>query len=350
MSTPYGSVPHPSDPQLGRGYGSHPNTGVSDFAQGNPSAAVSSPLAQSLQQPQGAFHEDFDASQRGSSVVGDGDYGLDRSASTASTAVQAQAPPRSNTLKKKASMRRTGSLKRSSSKRSLAAGSIKGVDNTHRDKDYNSVFHTPIPTQGSPTEVLANRFQAWRQLLKSLIAYFREIQNSYDVRSKAVHKVQNVIAGITHPSVFLTENGLGDATRILDDYHKHSVAEANKSRDIENDVIGALTGLRSDLGQKIKEIKSLSGDFKNSVDKEKEGTKREVEKLQEALQHVDHEDGSATGKNDPFIVKLGVDKMVERQVDEENYLHRVSIAGIVCGGMRLTFAGVPQPGELWTRT
>ena len=85
---------------------------------------------------------------------------------------------------------------------------------------------------------------------------------------------------------------MGDATRILDDYHKHSVAEANKSRDIENDVIGALTGLRSDLGQKIKEIKSLSGDFKNSVEKEKEGTKREVEKLQEALQHVDHEDGS----------------------------------------------------------
>ena len=63
-----------------------------------------------------------------------------------------------------------------------------------QDKDFNSVFHTPIPTQGSPTEVLANRFQAWRQLLKSLIAYFREIQNSYDTRSKAVHKVQNVIA------------------------------------------------------------------------------------------------------------------------------------------------------------
>ena len=42
-----------------------------------------------------------------------------------------QAPSRSNTLKKKASMRRTGSLKRSSSKRSLAAGSIKGVGGAH---------------------------------------------------------------------------------------------------------------------------------------------------------------------------------------------------------------------------
>ncbi|KAK0290653.1 phosphatidylinositol 4,5-bisphosphate-binding protein [Friedmanniomyces endolithicus] len=324
MSAHYGSVPNPTEAALARGYGTHPNTGISDFALGNPSAAKPSPLAQSVQQPHGVFRDDYDPSQQGSSVVGDGDYGMDRSHSTASTAVPAQAPSRSNTLKKKASMRRTGSLKRSSSKRSLAAaGSIKGVSGVpHRDKEYNSIFYTPIPTQGTPTEVLANRFQAWRQLLKSLIAYFREIQNSYDARSKAVHKAQSVISAITNPSVFLTENGLGDATRILDDYHKHSIAEANKSRDIENDVIGALTGLRSDLGQKIKEIKSLSGDFKNSVDKEKEGTKREVEKLQEALQHVDHEDGSTSGKMDPFIVKLGVDKLVERQVDEENYLHR----------------------------
>ncbi|KAK1819023.1 phosphatidylinositol 4,5-bisphosphate-binding protein [Friedmanniomyces endolithicus] len=324
MSAHYGSVPNSTEAALARGYGTHPNTGISDFALGNPSAANPSPLAQSVQQPHGAFRDDYDPSQQGSSVAGDGDYGMDRSHSTASTAVPAQAPSRSNTLKKKASMRRTGSLKRSSSKRSLAAaGSIKGVSGApHQDKEYNSIFYTPIPTQGTPTEVLANRFQAWRQLLKSLIAYFREIQNSYDARSKAVHKVQGVISGITNPSVFLTENGLGDATRILDDYHKHSIAEANKSRDIENDVIGALTGLRSDLGQKIKEIKSLSGDFKNTVDKEKEGTRREIEKLQEALQHVDHEDGSATGKSDPFIVKLGVDKLVERQVDEENYLHR----------------------------
>jgi hypothetical protein len=161
-------------------------------------------------------------------------------------------------------------------------------------------------------------------LLKSLIAYFREVQSSYESRAKALSKVESSIASIAHPSIFASQNGVGDATRMLDDYHKRSTAEANKSRDIENDVIGALTGLRSDLGQKIKEIKSLNGDFKNNVDKEKEGTRREVEKLQEALQHADHEDGAATGKNDPFVVRLGVDRMVERQIDEENYLHRVS--------------------------
>jgi len=216
-------------------------------------------------------------------------------------------------------------LRGNASKRSLAAGSVKGHSGAESEQEFNSAFFTPIPTQGTPTEVLANRFQAWRQLLKSLITYFREIQSSYDTRAKALHKVQNTVSNITHPSIFVSEHGLADATRILDDYHKRSIAEANKSRDIENDVIGALTGLRSDLGQKIKEIKSLSGDFKNNVEKEKEGTRREVDKLQEALQHADHEDGNATGKNDPFVVKLGVDRTIERQIDEENYLHRVSL-------------------------
>lgn len=222
-------------------------------------------------------------------------------------------------------MRRTGSLKRSSSKRSLKAGSVAGIGNADRNREYYSYSTTPIPTSGTPTEVLANRFQAWRQLLKSLISYFREIQTSYEQRAKATHKVQGAISNISHPAIFMSHDGLAEATRLLDEYHKHSIAEANKSRDIEADVINALTGLRSDLGQKIKEIKSLSGDFKNSVEKQKDGTRREVEKLQDALQHADHEDGGAVGKNDPFVVKLGVDRAVESQVDEENYLHRVRV-------------------------
>lgn len=85
-----------------------------------------------------------------------------------------------------------------------------------------------------------------------------------------------------------------------------------------------LTGLRSDLQQKIKEIKSLSGDFKNSVDKEQESSKKAVRSLQEALGTVDHDAASTSGKGDPFLVKMLVDKQIERQIDEENYLHRVS--------------------------
>jgi len=330
MSQQYGHVPTPNDTHFDRGYGNG-NSGVSDFATGNPSATMTSPLGQSMGQQSfaGQFHEDFDASRPNSAVDPQHAAGINRSASSASTAVahgQQGLPSRNNTLKKKSSMRRTtgatGSIKRSSSRRSVAAGSIRSVAGGNETEDFHSAFHTPVPTQGSPTDVLANRFQSWRQLLKSLIAYFREIQSSYDARAKAVSKIQSAMGGISHPAVMMSHNGLADATRILEDFHRHSLSEANKSREIEADVISGLSGLRSDLSQKIKEIKSLSGDFKNSVDKEKEATRREVEKLQDALQHVDHEGSNSTGKNDPFVVRLGVDRAVERQIDEENYLHR----------------------------
>ncbi|OCK86208.1 hypothetical protein K432DRAFT_388029 [Lepidopterella palustris CBS 459.81] len=329
----YNSVPTPSDPlHLSRGYGppsnnnSHLNIDGTDFATtpGNP--VDSSPLSQSLQ-PQrrvGRFEEDFDASQRGSSVLLDGDM-PHRSASAASTLNQGATPSRSGTLKKKASVRRTGSLRRSGSRRSIHAGSIHGVgvdDDEHVSSKQNSVFFTPIPTTGTPTEILANRFQAWRKLLKDLITYFREVQASYEHRAKALIKVSNVINNTNAPSAFLTEGGLNEATRILRDFHKQTIVESNKARDIENEVITQLSGLRADLGQKIKEIKSLSGDFKNSVEKEKESTRKAVAHLEEALSLVDSDPSAVAGKGDPFVVRLAVDRQVERQIDEENYLHR----------------------------
>lgn len=125
------------------------------------------------------------------------------------------------------------------------------------------------------------------------------------------------------PASLLSDGGLNDANRFLRDFHKQAIVEANKARDIEADVINQLSGLRADLAQKIKEIKSLSGDFKNNVEKEKENTRKCVAALEEALAVVDSDPSAIAGKGDPYVVRLGVERQVERQIDEENYLHRV---------------------------
>ncbi len=171
---------------------------------------------------------------------------------------------------------------------------------------------------------------AWRKVLKDLITYFRDIQKSYETRSKTLTTVSHAINNITIPGEFLTSGGVGDANYILQDFHKRILNETNRAREMENEVIMQLTGLRSDLQQKIKEIKSLSGDFKNSVDKEIEGSRRAVRHLQEALGLVDTDPAATAGKGDPFIVKLGVDRQIERQIEEENYLHRVCIKLYMC--------------------
>ncbi|KAK5072665.1 phosphatidylinositol 4,5-bisphosphate-binding protein [Lithohypha guttulata] len=256
----------------------------------------------------------------------DGGAGVHRSASQLSQSATA-IPSRGNTLKKKASLRRTGSLNRSGSKKSSYAGSVRSMrlgekEKYEPDPEHNSAFFCPVPITGSPTDLLADRFQAWRKVLKDIIAYFRDVQKSYETRSKTLHSASNTISNLVAPPNFLQSGGIADATQILQEFHKQSLSESNKSRELENEVIQQLTGLRSDLQQKIKEIKSLSGDFKNSVSKEQDGTRKAIRALQESVGHVDHDAASTAGRGDPFLVKLSVDRQVGRQIEEENYLHR----------------------------
>ncbi|KAI1406318.1 hypothetical protein F4819DRAFT_493720 [Hypoxylon fuscum] len=288
------------------------------------------------------FTEEWDASVRGGSVV-DGpssqqnsyqNSNMQRSSSISSrpevittgdgASTHAISLSRGNTLKKKSSLRRSGSLKRSSSRRSMKAGSVRSLalQSSHDSDEIHSAFYCPVPTSGSPTELLSNRFQSWRKILKDLIAYFREIQSHYEHRSKSLLKLANVINNTSTPPGFLASGGLDDAIQILRNYHKNAVIEANKAREIEEDVILALTGLRSDLNQKIKEIKSLSGDFKNSVEKEMDVTRKAVNALQEVLGQNEMDSSMTTGKQDPYLLRLAVDRQLEKQLDEENYLHK----------------------------
>lgn len=168
----------------------------------------------------------------------------------------------------------------------------------------------------------------WRKVLKDLITYFKEVQTHYESKSKSLVKLANVLNNVHMPPGFLTSGGLDDAVQVLRNYNSQAIIEANKAREIEEDVILALTGLRSDLQLKIKEIKGLSGDFKNSVEKEMDATARVVSTLQEVLGKTDLDSSLTTGKEDPYLLRLAVDRQLERQLDEENYLHQVRTPGM----------------------
>lgn len=136
-------------------------------------------------------------------------------------------------------------------------------------------------------------------------------------------KLANVLNNVHMPPGFLPSGGLEDAVQIMRNHNSQAILEANKAREIEEDVILALTGLRSDLQLKIKEIKNLAGDFKNSVEKEMEVTRRVVRTLQDTLGKSELDSALTTGKEDPYLMRLAVDRQLERQLDEENYLHQV---------------------------
>lgn len=125
------------------------------------------------------FTEEWDASQRGSSIIngpvprrnhtmaGSLQRSNSFSGSTTGSALggldghSSVQLSRNNTLKKRSSLRRASSMRRSGSRRSMKAGSVRSLAlQSNPDEDeLHSAFHCPVPTKGNPTEALANRFQ-----------------------------------------------------------------------------------------------------------------------------------------------------------------------------------------------
>lgn len=154
-------IPIPNDPgALGRKYGGRSSSRPSSYVASSAALPYGHDQSQFAQSPR-----DFDTASRRSSAVPDSPGGLQRSASQLSQA-KSPTPSRSGTLKKKASLSKKPSLRRNSSRRSLRAGSVKSLSLGDREKyhtdgteDINSAFMVPIPTNGNPTDALANRFQ-----------------------------------------------------------------------------------------------------------------------------------------------------------------------------------------------
>ena len=92
-----------------------------------------------------------------------GESGTQHHASTMSES-HSLTPSRGGTLKKRQSVSRKTSLKRSGSRKESRPGSVKSLEfaddvGGHGSSEMSSAFFTPVPTTGSPTEILANRFQ-----------------------------------------------------------------------------------------------------------------------------------------------------------------------------------------------
>lgn len=166
----YGSAPAQAEPSAlayrnsmnqNDAYLASSQSGANDFA----THSQGYPNDNSLLHQGSRFNEEWDASQRGSTFFEGQDQsqaGVHRSDSAFSYAGN---PSRQGTLKKKASLSKKGSLRRGGSRRSSRAGSVRSVYLGEKEKydpateEQNSAFYTPIPTTGTPTDVLAHRFQ-----------------------------------------------------------------------------------------------------------------------------------------------------------------------------------------------
>ncbi|CAK9440002.1 uncharacterized protein LODBEIA_P41020 [Lodderomyces beijingensis] len=228
-----------------------------------------------------------------------------------------------------------------------------------------------------PTEVMANRFSAWRAFIKEILNYFKEYSSVQEEIVRQQSRLQQSLSatarsllvpnggggggsgGINLPTSPLLGGGGGggsgshnsngsqdielinkfflpvdngsvqDVPNVLFKYHQQNVALASRTlKDINTIIIPKLEELRKDLLVKIKEIKNLQNDFKNNLGKEMNETKSCIGQYNQAIDtagkldnnHNFHTDGDPS-KYDPYLVKIKLDRQLKRQLVEENYLY-----------------------------
>lgn len=165
-------------------------------------------------------------------------------------------------------------------------------------------------------------------MLKDFITYFREVQTLQEAQSKNILRLSQTLSSTSHPENFMRSGGLMETNVLLRNFHKEAYSASENARAIEAEIINHLIGLRGDLNLKIKEIKALSGDFKNNVDKEKEATRKSIIQLAESITGMESNPQSVIGKNEPYLMRLQVERQLRQQLIEENYLHKVSDVNI----------------------
>lgn len=256
---------------------------------------------------------------------------------------QAQLPNSSNTTLQQTQQRQVSSNTTPlPSKNSLTSTHITTRNSLQRQRvtqqqhDPRSPLIVMIPTNAQPTDILAARFSAWRSVIKSLLVYLTEIASIQDevVRQqlRLAHSIQFPFFAIENQSqpsssddkainkffLPLGNGSIQDVPTILNQYHGTLASVASKaSKELTNEVIPRLEELRRDLLVKIKEIKSLQSDFKNSCSKELQQTKQDMKQYMDSLKEAKYN----TPKQDPFLNKLILDKQIKKQITEENYLH-----------------------------
>lgn len=204
-------------------------------------------------------------------------------------------------------------------------------------QDPRSPLVVLIPTSAQPTDILAARFAAWRNIIRSILTYLTETASIQDeiVRQqlRLSHAIQFPFFSVENQSqpsstedknvqkffLPLGNGSIQDLPTILNQYHGTLASAASRtSKELTNEVIPRLEDLRRDLLVKIKEIKSLQSDFKNSCAKELQETRQDMKQFVESLKETRY---NGTPKQDPFLTKIILDKQIKKQLIEENFLH-----------------------------
>ncbi|KAG5642252.1 hypothetical protein DXG03_003353 [Asterophora parasitica] len=180
------------------------------------------------------------------------------------------------------------------------------------------------PQDLRPSDILIERFVAWKAIVKQLIAYFEGVA---DIENNVAKELTRLGAVIQVPfrsgNQFLGEGGLQDIyygirdkTRIIADQH------ANLGRTIDSSIVQHLQKLRTEIKAHIKNVQNDTGKLATSVAKEREMSTRLISELSSSISSFKNTPMSVTNRTDPYVSNSAVTRQLQKQVHEENLLQK----------------------------
>ncbi|KAF7375396.1 PH domain-containing protein [Mycena sanguinolenta] len=175
-----------------------------------------------------------------------------------------------------------------------------------------------------PSDILIERFVAWKAIVKQLIAYFEGVADIHNNTAKELTKLGAVIqVPFRAGNQFLGEGGLQDIyydvrdkTRVIADQH------ANLGRTIDSSIVQHLQKLRTEIKAHIKNVQNDTGKLATSVAKERELSTRLISELSSDISAFKNTPMAVTSKTDPYVANAAVVRQLTKQVHEENLLQK----------------------------
>ncbi|KAI5995838.1 hypothetical protein F5J12DRAFT_855427 [Pisolithus orientalis] len=193
-----------------------------------------------------------------------------------------------------------------------------------RSRTQSLVKKNVAPTDLRPSDILIDRFVAWKAIVKQLIAYFEGVA---DIESNVAREYTKLGAVVQVPfksgTQFLGEGGLQDVFYTVRDKARHIADQhANLARTVDSSIVQHLQKLRTEIKAHIKNIQNDTGKLATSVAKERELSARMIGELATATSVFKNTPMNVTPKSDPYVINMSVSHQLQKQIHEENALQK----------------------------
>ncbi|GAA6022383.1 hypothetical protein JCM10207_004747 [Rhodosporidiobolus poonsookiae] len=180
------------------------------------------------------------------------------------------------------------------------------------------------PSELRPSDILIERFTAWKRLVKNLITYFEGIADIEANTAKELARLGGVIqVPFREGNQFLGEGGVQDIfygvrerTRVIADHH------ANLAKTVEGSIVQHLQKLKVEVSAHIKNIQADTGKLASSVAREREVSTKMITDLARSITMLKNTPMGVHAKEDPWYTNSLVARQLQKQVHEENALQK----------------------------